>query len=186
MVSPAFSTISLGTFEQGDERTRRQVAADVDRICRDTGFVAIADHGVPDTLLKEVWHISRAFFDLPMEEKLAVRPPVGDPYGYFPTASESLARSLGDARPPDLKESFNIGPMKRPPGLSDSDAAAFCYSRNYWPDRPAGFESAWRRYYARMDDLAGRIMRLFAHALALSPGYFDDKIDYAISAMRAG
>ncbi len=179
-----FDTISLDAYRHGDSAARRAIAADVDRILRSTGFLAITDHGVSAQLIDDVWVSARAFFDLPLEEKLLVRPPVGDPYGYFPATAESLARSMGEEQPPDLKESFNIGPLDTPDGLDADGAAGFCYAKNYWPERPADFEQTWRRYYAAMNTLAGHIMRLFADALDLEPDWFDDKIDHAISAMR--
>jgi isopenicillin N synthase-like dioxygenase len=89
------------------------------------------------------------------------------------------------ATPPDLKESFNGGPLGVPPGLTDKDALSFCYAETIWPESPAGFRQAWQDYYRAMEDLAARIMRLFAAALGLEDNYFDRFISHPISALRA-
>ena len=54
---------------------------------------------------------------------------------------------------------------------------------NIWPTQPPGFADALQAYFVTMETLACRLMRLFALALDLPPGFFDDKIDRHISNM---
>jgi isopenicillin N synthase-like dioxygenase len=185
-MSDAFPTVSLRAFETASPDGKRRLAAEVDRICRDTGFLAIADHGVPQAVIDEVWSKAKSFFDLSPEAKNAVRGPyAGYPYGYLGPKSEALAASRGVETPPDLKESFNGGPPSVPPGLTDKDALSFCYAETIWPAEPDGFKDAWLAYYAAMEDLAARVMRLFAAALSLPEDYFAPTISHPISALRA-
>ncbi|MEE9428397.1 MAG: 2OG-Fe(II) oxygenase family protein, partial [Paracoccaceae bacterium] len=86
--------------------------------------------------------------------------------------------------PPDLKESFNGGPAQTPPDMVDKDALAFCYLPTPWPDDD-GFQAAWQVYYAEMEQLAARIMQVFAVALKLDQRFFDSFIDAPVSALRA-
>ncbi len=72
--------------------------------------------------------------------------------------------SRGEKTPPDLKESFNGGPLTVPEGMDDPEAMAFCYQPTLWPDLP-GFRKAWETYYRAMEELAARVMRAFAEAL---------------------
>jgi isopenicillin N synthase-like dioxygenase len=44
---------------------------------------------------------------------------------------------------------------------------------------------AWTRYYAAMEDLAARLMRVFAVALNMPETYFDAFINHPVSALRA-
>ena len=181
----ALTRVSLAGFEaaQGAERTER--AAAVDRICRETGFLVLADHGVPEDAIANVWERAGAFFALPPEVKARVAPPnPGDPYGWLGPNTEALAKSRGEDTPPDLKESFNGGPGAVPEGLTDADALAFCYAPTPWPEVD-GFRAAWRAYYAEMERLAGRVMALFAAALGLPEDFFGSYIDAPISALRA-
>jgi len=186
MTSSSFPVVSLKSFETAGADGRKVLALEVDAICRTTGFLAIADHGVPQDVIDAAWAKAKAFFDQPVEVKQAARAPYpGYPYGYLGPNSEALAASRGVVTPPDLKESFNGGPLTLPPGLTDKEALSFCYADTIWPAAPDGFKDAWQAYYRAMEDLAARIMRLFAAALTLPEDFFDDTIDHPVSALRA-
>ncbi|OBZ97109.1 2OG-Fe(II) oxygenase [Pararhizobium polonicum] len=181
-----FPVFDLGAFEQADDAGKRTLGKQVDDICRSTGFLAIRNHGVSQAVIDAVWSKAQAFFDLPPEEKQNARAPYkGYPYGYLGPELEALAKSREIDSPPDLKESFNGGPLRQPASITDPEALAFCYAPTIWPDRPDGFVEAWKTYYASLEDLAARIMRLFAVALNLPETYFEGFIDAPISALRA-
>jgi isopenicillin N synthase-like dioxygenase len=180
------SDFTLCSGRVGTERAKRDLARRVDEVCRATGFLAIVRHGVPDEIVSGAWHAARKFFDLPLEKKLEVKMPyVGYPYGYSPLEAEALAKSLGDETPPDLKESFSIGPLHPAPRDENDPNADFRYAVNLWPKEPKEFRQAWTAYYEALGDLAGRIMRIFARALDLHEDFFENLIDDPISAMRA-
>ena len=122
-MSDLFPIVSLRAFETASRADRALMAAEVDRICCETGFLAVTDHGVPQPIIDGAWAAARAFFDQTADVKQQARAPYpGYPYGYLGPNSEALAASRGVATPPDLKESFNGGPLSRPPGLTDKDA----------------------------------------------------------------
>ena len=186
MPTPKFPIFDLARFETASSEEKLALAAEVDAICRATGFLAIVGHGVPEAVIGAAWSKAQAFFDLPAEQKQRARAPYpGYPYGYLGPQLESLAKSRNVAAPPDLKESFNGGPSRPPEGMTDPEALAFCYAATIWPDAPEGFVGAWQAYYAAMENLAARLMRLFAAALRLPEDYFDRFIDAPISALRA-
>jgi isopenicillin N synthase-like dioxygenase len=186
MPASDFPIVDLSRFDAADAVGRTKLGAEVDEICRATGFLAISGHGVPPPTIDNAWNAARAFFDLPAQEKQKARAPYpGYPYGYLGDGVEALAKSKGVDTPPDLKESFNGGPLSTPSGLTDPEALAFCYAETIWPPAPAGFVDAWKAYYRAMEDLAARIMRLFAVALKLPDDYFVDVIDRPVSALRA-
>ena len=181
-----FPALDLARFEAASAGDRRAIGAEIDAICRATGFLNLVGHGVPEPTIAALWREAEAFFALPMARKLAARAPApGYPYGYLPPLAEALARSKGVDSPPDLKESFNGGPESAPDGLDDADALAFCYAPTIWPEAPAGFRAAWREYYRAMERLAARVMRVFATALELPQDFFAPYIDSAVSALRA-
>jgi len=149
-------------------------ADDVGRACEDVGFLTVVGHGVPDALVDEVAGRSRAFFDLPDEEKEPFRAPTvaaGLPV-YRPLGAESLG---GRA---DRKASLDWGPSLA--GVA-------------WPSDE--LRDAYERYYAEMLRVAGVLVSSFARALGadLEP-YFDERssslrvIDYPAGAggSRAG
>ena len=182
----SFPVFDLAAFEAGNAAEKQKLGQVVDDICRETGFLAIRNHGVPQAVIDSVWARARGFFDLPAEEKQKARAPYkGYPYGYLGPELEALAKSRDIDSPPDLKESFNGGPLARPAAITDPEALSFCYAATIWPQQPEGFIDAWKAYYAALEDLAARVMRLFAVALQLPETYFDSFIDAPISALRA-
>ena len=179
-----FPRFDLAAFEAASQEIRHDIAQSLDDICRDTGFLVLEGHGVDPSVIAAVWQAAEAFFAQDAEFKHSVAPPYqGYPYGYLGPDAEALARSKGEDTPPDLKESFNGGPLRVPVDAS-ADAMAFCYQPTLWPDLP-DFRDAWEAYYTAMEDLAARIMRAFAAALRLPDDHFDPFIANPISALRA-
>ncbi|MGF1625797.1 MAG: isopenicillin N synthase family dioxygenase, partial [Alphaproteobacteria bacterium] len=174
--------IDLDHFDRAGEAA---VARAVGDACARVGFFAITNFAVPQSVLDDAWAAARGFFDLPLDERLAAKVPyAGYPYGYCPFKAETLAYSLGEETPADLKESYSCAFTQAPRGpLADPDEA-FAHSPNIWPARPAGFAEAMRGYYEAMSVLAARLMRLFAIALDLPPGHFAPMIDRHVSGLR--
>ncbi len=158
----------------------------IDRACREIGFFQILGHGLDPRVEAAAWESARAFFELPLAEKMAVAIPDGDAYGYGPFAAERLAASRGEVTPPDLKETFSVGPFAvMPDGLADDEAARFVYSPNRWPDALPGLPAAFEAYYVALAELVERLMRQMAVGLGLDGGHFMPSIDRHTSALRA-
>lgn len=170
----AIPVVDLTAFLEGGDEEQRDIAADVDAICRHSGFLIIEQHGVPEQVVNAAWSATRAFFDLPLEQKLESRSPdPGCPRGYFPLAAEALAKSLGVDTPPDIKESLGIGPLRVPQRSISDTELEFHYGPNLWPARPAPLRAALTDYFNAMEALGARVLRLFAAALALPHDYFE-------------
>lgn len=178
--------IDIAPYLAGDPAGKRQVADQVDLACRETGFLVIAGHGVAEALIDGVDGISRAFFDLPLDEKQQVQRPARDiTRGYIALEGESVARSRGENAPGDLNESFMIGPIDVPDtAYFHAPAAGRHFHPNLWPDRPAGMRPLLSEYFTAMGDLSTRLMRIFALAHGLDEHFFDDKVDRHISRLR--
>lgn len=186
MISSGFPIFDLSRFAGANGAEKRRLGKEVDAICRETGFLAIKGHAVPQQTIDAIWSAARAFFDLPFDKKLSAKAPYpGYPYGYLVPQAEALAKSRNVDTPPDLKESFNGGPLAVPENLTDPQALAFCYAATIWPSEPAGFPDSWRAYYRAMEGLAARLMRVFAVALDLPEPFFDRFVERPISALRA-
>ena len=158
----------------------------IDEACERAGFVTILGHGVAEPVVTDAWNTARAFFDLPLTDRMQVAMPrPGYPYGYSPLSGETLTRSLGRAAAPDLKESFAIGPVDRPTHKITDPDESFAWSQNLWPAALPTLQPAWETYFRAMSDLAARLLRLMATGLGLPSAHFDSLIDRHTSAMRA-
>ena len=156
----------------------------VDEACRTIGFFVIVGHGVPEAAIDAVWTAAREFFDLPLAEKRRSPAPSPDyAYGYSPIKGETLARSLGDTTPPDLKESLNMGPLDLPEVVPAGAEAILAEPR--WPERPASLRPAWEVYFRTMSDLAARLLAIMAVGLGLPEDHFEPVLGHHSSAMRA-
>ena len=60
------------------------------------------------------------------------------------------------------------------------------YAENIWPEHPEDFRTVFEACYRAMENLAARLVRIFAVALDLPERYIDDKIDHYIRAVQAG
>jgi isopenicillin N synthase-like dioxygenase len=183
-----------------------RVGAAIDEACRAVGFFTVIGHGVPDHVADAAWDVGRAFFDLPLAERMAVAmPSPGYPYGYCPMGGEALSRSrlldepargspatsrtgATEGSDSDRKETYAVGPVDPPPrpldAMDDPDERAV-YAPNLWPHAALPeLRPAWEAYYRGMADLAARLMAAFARGLGLPHSFFTPFIDRHGSAMR--
>jgi isopenicillin N synthase-like dioxygenase len=178
--------IDLTPCREAGAAGKRQVAAQLDRACREVGFYIIVGHGIDPSLIARVEAVSREFFDLPLDEKMKVhigKTPGG--VGYSAMGDVALAYTRGQAAPPDLNESFQIAKIDiTEDGYFRSEAARGMIPTNRWPQRPTALKTLYTEYYLRMGALAADLMRLSALALDLPETYFDDKIDRHISRLN--
>jgi isopenicillin N synthase-like dioxygenase len=185
-VHAAVPVIDIAPFLRGTRSDRLAVAAAVDRACIDIGFFTIVGHGVPAALVARMARVTRAFFDLPVDEKRRVaRPRPEQSRGYIGVGDENLAQSLGYSGTTDLKEFFAIGPVDVPDEPYYHCPEAYpSFAPNVWPARPAGFRETWTDYYRAMEGLAATTMRIFALALGLREDHFDEATNRHISGLR--
>jgi len=179
--------IDIGPFLEGSAAGKRKGAEEVARACEEIGFFTIVGHGVPKDLTDRMYTVSRAFFDLPLEEKMKVKRPFPNRApGYFPSGSRNFAYTLDQKTPPDLMEGLAIGPVDVPDQEYYRRPEAQSYfGPNVWPAEPDTLRPTWIEYFHTMEKLAADIMRIFAVALKLPEDFFADKIDKHISVLRA-
>jgi isopenicillin N synthase-like dioxygenase len=177
--------IDIAPFLAGTPAGRARTAAAIGRACTDIGFFTVVGHGFSPDLLARMDAVSRAFFDLPLADKLKTkRPRPEQSRGYIGVGDENLSYGLGGGAT-DLKEFFAIGPVDVPGEEYYTCPAAYpSFATNVWPERPAEFRAVWTEYYRTMARLAAQIMRMFSLALDLTDGFFDGAIDRHISGIR--
>lgn len=185
-IPPEIPVVDLGPVAPGDEAAARDVAAAVDRACRDLGFIVVVGHGVAQEVIDAAHRTSRAFFDLDLAVRERYQAPPGGFVGYRGLGAEGLSYSLDRDAAPDLKEAYTVGRIERgDEPYFTSELGRMYMPDPLWPAEVPGFAESWTAFYRAMDRLSWRLMRLFAVALDLPVDFFDDKIDRNISCVRA-
>lgn len=100
-----FSSFQIPTLDLA--LPRAQVVESLRRACLEHGFFLLANSGISAATVSSVFDMSRRFFALPLEQKMAVRNPAGTGRGYTPLMAETL--DPVNSKKPDIKESFYLG-----------------------------------------------------------------------------
>jgi isopenicillin N synthase-like dioxygenase len=141
-------------FLGGGEARNRFVKTVGDSL-RDIGFFAVADHGLAPDLLELAYQSAAAFYDLPVETKLAYRPEnVAGQRGYTSLFTEHAR----DSGAPDLKEFYQIGRVD----VSDDHLVHQSYGPNVWPREVPSFADAMTRLYNVLDALGSELLQACA------------------------
>lgn len=171
--------IDISGLRGGPEQKRR-VARDLHAACIGTGFFYVRGHGVPDDLVTRVFQASRAFFALPMEDRLAVSQTKSACYrGYELLRGQALEPGM----PPDVKEGFKLGrdlPADHPAALDDPKH----YGPNQWPARLPAFKLAMEVYLSAMTEITTLMMEGIALSLGLDERYFAPFCDTPVTLVR--
>jgi isopenicillin N synthase-like dioxygenase len=166
----ALPVIDISGLSSSAPAARRAVGLALRQACLDRGFFYVTGHGIPAGLIDAVLAEARRFFDRPMADKLLVDKSLSTcNRGYEPLRAQTLETGA----PPDLKESFYVGPEQRadhPRVL----AGRFNQGPNLWPKDLPGFRPVMMAYFAAMLDLAERLMGGLALSLELADDYFAD------------
>ena len=157
----------------GASASSKIAAEKINKACLDNGFFYISNHGVDETLVRNLMRLTKEFFDLPQKEKenisiknsLAAR-------GYEGLFAQSLEKgTLGD-----LKESIYFG---REFDEDHPDVIAKKYGKgpNQWPSDIPTFKETVMLYFERMHELSKAIMSGLALSLDLKEDHF---LDYCL------
>ncbi|MGG7566020.1 isopenicillin N synthase family dioxygenase [Rhodovulum sp. DZ06] len=165
----ALPVIDVSALSSSDPAARAATGAALRAACLDKGFFYCAGHGIPQGLVDAAFAETRAFFDRPEAEKLAVDKALSPcNRGYERLGGQTLEAGAG----PDRKEGFYIG-LELPEDDPRVAAGRFNRGPNLWPRDQPGFRPVMRAYFAAMQDLGERLMRGIALSLDLPEDHFD-------------
>ncbi len=162
-------------------------AVQIDRACRSVGFFQVVEHGIARDTITRALSESDHFFGRPLSDKLRWCSPSPEiERGYSAKGSEGLSYSLGlEERPPDLFEAFTVARDSYP-----ADDPAFVDDRhhffepNIWPSDTPAFRDALVAYYLEVQALAHRLTTLFAAALGMPAGFFEERTQHSCDTLR--
>lgn len=155
--------IDLTAWYDGGPDDRAAVAAAVDDALCTMGFLLITGHGVPATAREDVRGAARGFFALPDTEKAPLATVPGG-RGWIPAGGEY---SGGPGTPPDLKESYLVGPAEVTVGNGEGISDLEFFEPNVWPESLPELERSVGPYLAGTRRLADDLLEIFALALDL-------------------
>ena len=178
--------IDLTASYEGSAADRKALAREVHVACRETGFFYVSHHRVPRQLVTAQFAAARAFFDLPLEAKLALHmknsPTTA---GYEPIGGQILDSQDANAElaPSDLKESFYCG-MDLPDDHPLAQPGMRGFGHNLWPAAHPEFRAQMVAYWPTMVGLANRILALIALSLDLPEDWFAPHFAQPVGTLR--
>lgn len=139
------------------------VARQIGDICENVGFLYIKNHGVPSSLIEDVYRLSQEFFAQPFEIKNQLNIVNSGPTlrGYIPMYGENV----DPKNTKDFKECFDFA-------QSEEEVSPF-FGPNLMPDSPKEFTKVMERYHAEMLKLARKLISAIALSLHLPADYFE-------------
>src|SRR5947207_14264130 len=100
--------LDIGAYLAGEAAAAAPLARAIALTCEDTGFLVVANHGVPQHLVDDTFAVAQQFFARPEGDKLALK--VGKyNIGYLPFGGQVVRHSpVNKNTRPNFSESFYI------------------------------------------------------------------------------
>lgn len=170
-------TVDLSQYVNGTAEQKAAFVQDLAKAFHEVGFVAVANHGVPKTLVEGFFQASKAFFALPTEVKQRYElSGLAGQRGYTSFGKEHAKQS----QVADLKEFFQIG----------QEVEANHPRKTDYPDNPAvnevpEFVELGKQLYRAFEQAGNHLLEAIALHLNLDKDYFRTRIKDGNSILRA-
>lgn len=171
-------SLDLNDFISGDPQKKSQFVQDLGAAYNNIGFVAIKGHGLTDDFTKNLYQAVEQFFQ--SEDALKQQyeiPGIAGQRGYVGKGKET-AKGF---KVPDLKEFYHIGQVHR----NDGDSVWSEYLENVFPAEYPAFGQLTVEAYQTLEKAGKMLLRAIALYLELPEDYFEDKVKYGNSILRA-
>lgn len=170
-------SLDLADFTSNDPQRKDDFVQKLGKAWQNIGFVAIKNHGLSDELAERLYNNVKNFFSLPDAIKQKYEnPALAGQRGYI---SKNKEHAKGHSTP-DLKEFYHIG-QTVPENVELSET----YPDNIFPKEVPDFEPSALEAYRILENAGIQILRAAALFLGLEENYFDDKVKYGNSILRA-
>lgn len=169
--------LDLNDYLKGTEEQKRKFSDDIGKAFTETGFVTIANHGMTQSLMEELYAEVKKFFDLPEPVKLKYeKPELAGQRGYTSKGREKAK----DSKTPDLKEFWQRGQT-----VKGEDLLKDQYPDNLLVDELPRFNEVTREVYERLENAGASLLEAISVFLGLDKDYFAAKIRNGNSILRA-
>ncbi|KAG1342482.1 putative Flavone synthase [Cocos nucifera] len=147
-------TVDLSPFFHEDENGRKKATEIIHHACQTYGFFRIVNHGMSSELMARAIKLSKAFFELPEEEKLKFRP----------IAGSEAPLPAGYSRQPDHS------PDKNEYLLTFSPELGF----NLLPADPPEFRSVLDECFTQLTSIGLLVEEILNECMGLPPNFFEE------------
>ena len=175
--------LDLGPLRGGEPGALERLGAELHRAFTEVGFYFVRNHGVPPALVDAAFDAAKRFHDQPLDSKLAMRFDSNNT-GYLPMkGATTRMNALGAVQKPNFNEAVFF---KRdlPADHPDVVAGRRFRGRNRWPAGLPGFREVVLDYARAMEGLGRSLVPVYAAALGLPAGWFDDKFREPMFTLR--
>lgn len=164
----ALPVLDLARLQAGPAE-KEAFLAELRRTAYDLGFFYVSGHGIDDELIRQVLTLSRRFFELPEQAKLAIEMANSPHFRGYTRVGWEYTRGERDWR-----EQVDIG-AERPalPRAADLPPWSRLQGPNQWPAALPELRDVIRRYQAAVTELAIRLVKAFAAALGQPETVFE-------------
>jgi len=160
--------IDIGPLVRDGETLKEieKTAMEIKDACRNIGFFYVNNHGIQEDHLDTVFSNIKAFFDLPIKEKMKIHMGKSQIFrGYTPIGKELTNEKK------DWNEAVDFG-LDLPPEHSDVLAGEPLQGANQWPENPPEFKNLMANHWDMLINLGARITEGLALSLGLGKDYF--------------
>lgn len=169
--------VDLSEFLSGDPRLKQKFVQELGKAYEEVGFVAVKNHGIPDSLIADLYKYVQQFFALPTDKKLNYeKKELAGQRGYTSFGREH-AKGF-DA--PDLKEFFQFGQK-----VEDNDPVKDEYPENVTVNEVPEFTPTLQKAYRSFEKSGKALLQAIALYLGLDEHYFDNYVHNGNSILRA-
>lgn len=169
--------LDLLDYTAGSPEQRKQFSQDIGKAFNETGFVTIANHGLSQALIDELYAVVKAFFDQSeVVKKKYEFPELAGQRGYTSKGKEKAK----DANTPDLKEFWQRGQTIVGEEYSKAD-----FPDNILVDELPRFNEVTAEIYKKLEDAGRQLLKAIAVYLDLDENYFEQYVVNGNSILRA-
>jgi isopenicillin N synthase-like dioxygenase len=166
--------LDVSTLYGDDEAAIRATAATLRGYLETIGFLYVVGHSIPRADVESVREAGKRFFELPEDQKLALK--IDKNFrGYLPFAASTIVTSsVATVSKPNQSESIffmHEVDANDPKALAEKPLQG----PNQWPDEAVlpGFRATMERYVDEMSTLARKMVGAIALSLGLRPDSLD-------------
>ncbi len=170
-------SLDLNDFKSGDNDRKQKFVRALGEVYQNIGFVAIANHGLTESLTNNLYQNIQEFFQLNDETKAQYEiPEMHGQRGYVGKNKEhAKGRNVGD-----LKEFYHVGQP-----LPQKELEAEGKPANVWPKEVPEMEQYCSEAYSVLEETGKTMLQAIAIHLGLEAHYFEPRVRNGNSILRA-